>query len=127
MERDEEVQEYLDLSLKYLTASKNNLENELLEPALFNGLHSLELAIKAILVEKVEGSLITHNVGGLLGKHYRESMGEDRCKLINGILIQYNIPRYPGVRIPGREEIKETLSIIEEFIREDISKIFQYK
>lgn len=75
MGSSEEVSEYLSLSLKYLRASRMSLEEGLLEPSLFNGLHALELAVKALLVDKVKGPLITHNVGGLLGRHYRDILG----------------------------------------------------
>ena len=76
MGRDEEIQEHLELSDIYLETARLNVENELLEPALFNAIHALELSIKAVLLMRVSGPIITHNVGGLLGKQYRDELGE---------------------------------------------------
>ncbi len=96
MGRDEEIHEHLDLSDVYLEAAKLNIENDLLEPALFNAIHALELSIKATLMIRIQGPIITHNVGGLLGRYYRDVLGDKKCRNINSILIRYNLPRYPA-------------------------------
>ncbi len=122
MGEDGDVQEHYDLSLKYLEAAKNNLDNDLYEPALFSGIHALELAIKALLMLKVDGPILTHNVGGLFGKHYREEFGEDLCKRINRDLIGYNLPRYPGVEEYDADEVEGTIEFIEQVITQNIKK-----
>jgi len=121
----EEVSEYIDLSLKYLLTSRMSLDEELFEPALFNGLHALELAVKALLVDKVKGPLITHNVGGLLGRHYREVLGNEVCREINKILIMYDIPRYPGIDIPDEGDINDTVERIGALIEGHIKPLVE--
>jgi HEPN domain-containing protein len=49
MEGNETLQEYYDASLKFLRAALSNLSDELYEPAMANGIHALELAMKAAL------------------------------------------------------------------------------
>jgi len=102
-----------------------SIEEELFEPALFNGLHALELAVKALLVDKVKGPLITHNVGGLLGKYYRDILGYEVCREINKILIKYNLPRYPGIDIPDEEEIKSSIETIGDLIEDHIRPLVE--
>jgi len=116
MERNETVQEYYDLSMKFLKAALGNLESDLHEPALANAIHSLELSIKALLFVKIEGLIKIHNVGGLLGKHYRDELGMETCKRINRILMVYNIPRYPGVDAPDEEDVTADIDFIEDFV-----------
>ena len=53
MEGNEAVREFHALSHKFLKAATINLERELFEPALANAIHSLELAIKAVLLLKM--------------------------------------------------------------------------
>ena len=38
---------------------------------------------------KVEEEIKTHNVGGLLGMHYRDELGIDTCRKVNRILMVY--------------------------------------
>ncbi len=116
MERDDEISEYLDLSRVYLEAAQLNFENDLLEPALFNSIHALELAVKSLLMRKIDGMVNTHNVGGLLGKHFRKDLGEETCRNVNRILMKYNLPRYPGTEEYHKEEIHETIGIIGSFL-----------
>ncbi|MFQ5884293.1 MAG: HEPN domain-containing protein [Thermoplasmata archaeon] len=71
MERDAEIQEYYTMSLKYLQAAKRSLSDDLHEPAMANGIHALELAMKAALCLKVKDPIKTHNIGGLFGRHFR--------------------------------------------------------
>ncbi len=122
MEKDGDVQEYYDLSLKYIQAAKSNMKTGLLEPALFNGIHALELAIKSMLILKIDGPIITHNVGGLFGQYYRDDLGEDVCKEVNKILIRYNIPRYPGMVEYEQDDIKDTIEFIDNLIKNEIFK-----
>ena len=67
------------MSGKYLSAALANLEQELYEPAMFNGIHALELGLKAALYPII-GDIKTHNVGGMFGKHFRDEVGDDTCK-----------------------------------------------
>jgi len=118
MERNEEVQEYLTLSEKYMNAATCVFKEELYEPALANAIHALELASKAALFAVVTGPLKTHNVGGLFAQHYRAHVGKDMCKQLNKILNKYNIPRYPEEPLIGKEEIEEVLNFAEQFLEE---------
>lgn len=54
--KDEKAEEYYNLSLTYLESAKLSLDRELYEPAMFNALHALELAIKAVLVKEKPNS-----------------------------------------------------------------------
>ena len=123
MERDENVQEYFSLSRKYLQAAEGNLRDELYEPALSNAIHSLELAIKALLHLQIEEPIKTHNVGGLLGKHFRAELGDAVCRKVNRILMVYNIPRYPGIDAPIEEEVIEDIDFIVDLIRNKMAKM----
>ena len=96
MASDEEVLQHFDLSLEYLSTSRDAYDRGYIAPALFNGIHALELAVKAILLTDVDEPIYTHNVGGKLGQGYRAQFGEDTCRKVNQILRQYNVPRYPG-------------------------------
>jgi HEPN domain-containing protein len=116
LERDDEISEYLSLSRVYFEAGKLNFENDLFEPALFNSIHALELAVKSLLLKKLRDNVNTHNVGGLLGKYYRKDLGEDICRDVNRILMRYNLPRYPGVMEYQRKEILQTLDLVESFL-----------
>jgi len=125
MAGDDDPREYLELSLKYLEAAKKNFNDGLHEPALANSIHALELGIKALLLSKIEGPIITHNVGGLFGKHHREELGEATCRRVNRILVRYNIPRYPGMDDHPPEEIGETIEFVDELVRSRIGGILQ--
>lgn len=125
MEEDEEVQEYYSMSLKYLQAAVGSLSNELYEPAMANGIHALELAMKAALHLVVEGTIKTHNIGGLFGKHFRERLGEEMCRSANLILTKYNLPRYPGQRSLEESEGRSDIDFIERLIEEHIRGIIK--
>ena len=122
---DEEVQDYYDLSLKYLQAAVINLEEELFEPAMSNGIHALELSCKSALKTVIDDPIKTHNVGGLFGQHFRDTVGDERCKQINFILGKYNFPRYPGDDEAVVEDVREDIAVIKEFIETDILTIIQ--
>lgn len=115
MEDHDEVSQYLILSNTYFDAARNNLEKGFLDPAMFNAIHSLELLVKSILIKKLGGPLITHNVGGLLGKHYLEELGPDICRKVNSNLIRYNFPRYPGNDPIEKKDVEEVIDFIVEF------------
>ena len=125
MEEDEEVQEYYSMSLKYLQAAVGSLSDELYEPAMANGIHALELAMKAALHLVVEGTIKTHNIGGLFGKHFRERLGEEICRSANLILTKYNLPRYPGQRPLEESEVRSDIDFIERLIEEHIRGIIK--
>ena len=122
---DEDIQEHLDLSCRYLKAAILNLDNDLPEPALFNAIHALELSIKALLTRDIHGPVLTHNVGGLLGKYYRDLLGERKCRTINAILIRYNLPRYPGTDEYDEEEISATILTIDNIINKDLKPLIE--
>ena len=87
MATDEEILEHYNLSLKYLQTSGLSFESTLIEPSLFNCIHALELGVKAVLLTVTDGPLTTHNVGGQLGRYFRESYGEETCRRVKRILI----------------------------------------
>ncbi len=80
METDEEVQEFYSLSREYLTAAEDNLLSGLVEPAMFNAIHALELALKSVLLKTTGENFKTHNIGGIFGKHFKESLGTKKCR-----------------------------------------------
>jgi len=123
MEGDEEIQEYYSMSLKYLQAAVGSLSDELYEPAMANGIHALELAMKAALHLVMEGTIKTHNIGGLFGKHFRERLGEEICRSANLILTKYNLPRYPGQRPLEESEVRSDVDLIKRLIEEHIRGI----
>ena len=123
MERDEEVQKYYNLSKEFLHASIHNLELGYYEPALSNGIHALELAIKAALCKQIDGPIKTHNIGGLFGKYFKEKIGYEMCKKINIILMKYNIPRYPGEIELIDKNVNEDIEFIKNFIGNEIIKL----
>jgi len=116
VEKDEPIREHYTLSLKYLAAAQGNLAQGLHEPALANGIHALELGIKALLHSKLAEPLKTHNVGGLLGRHFREELGTVICRTANRILISYNLPRYPSVAAPHPDDVKVDLKFITDLV-----------
>ena len=91
----EKIQQHIDLSRKYLEAAEILREKELLEPALFDALHSIELAVKAILYTVVTDDIYTHQVAGMFGKRFRKKVGNELCKRVARTLANYSIPRYP--------------------------------
>ncbi len=123
MESNEEVLEYKRLSETYLKAAKELLEEELFEPSLFNAIHALELAVKAALLTKIDNNLILHQVGGLFGREFRDSVGNDVCRQINYILSKYNLPRYPGTEEITREDAELTVDFVTDFIHIILHKI----
>lgn len=123
MEDDEKVQEFFRLSLQYLSAAKKNRNHDLIEPAMFNAIHALELALKAALTKETGEDFKTHNVGGEFGKHFRNEIGSEKCRRINRILMKYNFPRYPEQPTPTDEEVKENIAFISDIIEYDIYNI----
>lgn len=123
MADDEEIQEYYRLSQQYLKSSKSNLDSELVEPAMFNAIHALELALKSALMKETGENFKTHNVGGIFGKHFRDRIGKQKCKRINKILMRYNFPRYPDQPSPTKEDVIEDIDFISELIENDINNI----
>jgi len=117
------IQDYYHLSLNYLESAKISLKKELFEPAMFNAIHALELALKATLLTKTEEAWKTHNIGGQFGKHFREDLGEKTCRKINVILSKYNLPRYPSEKALDPDEVEKDLRFIEEFIEHQIVAI----
>jgi len=118
MEGNEEVQEFYRLSLEYLNAAEENLNSDLTEPAMFNGIHALELSLKAALLEETGENYKTHNIGGVFGKHFRHQIGKAKCKQVNKILMKYNFPRYPNQPKAPRKEVEEDINFIKELMEE---------
>lgn len=127
MASDEEVLEHYHLSIRYLESSRLGLDNDLYEPALFNAIHALELAVKSILLTIVDDPITTHNVGGKLGFYFRKDLGEECCRRINRILIRYNYPRYPGIDELDPEEVESTIGYIGDTIEKKVSSILIVK
>jgi len=123
MEGDEEVQDHYGLSLKYLEASLRNLSEGLHEPAMANGIHALELAMKAALFTVLGGPIKTHNIGGLFGRHFEARLGKDVCRAANRILARYDVPRYPGTEQLDPDDVQADVSFIDDMIRNRIRKI----
>ncbi len=125
MEDYDEILEYYKLSRTYLKASMELLDDELFEPALFNAIHTLELGVKAALLTKVDNNLILHQVGGLFGREFRDTVGNDVCRKINDILSKYNLPRYPGTEEITKEDAESTVDFVKEFIENILPKIIK--
>jgi HEPN domain-containing protein len=125
MENNEEILEYTRLSETYLKAAVELLDEELFEPSLFNAIHALELAVKAALLTKIDNNLILHQVGGLFGREFRDSVGNDVCKQINNILSMYNLPRYPGTEEIKKEDAELTVEFVTDFISIILPKIIK--
>ncbi len=125
MAKDETIQEYYAMSKKWLSAALTNLEQGLYEPAMFNGIHALELGLKAALHTIIEGPIKTHNVGGLFGKHFRDKVGDECCRAVNLILARYNLPRYPDQKMVEPKEVAEELKFIKEFIENIILDLIE--
>ena len=123
MERNGEIQEHYEMSLKYLQTAKASLASGLFEPAMFNAIHSLELAMKAALLTELDESPKTHNIGGLFGRHFRDEIGRDLCSSANLILAKYNLPRYPGQRPLKDDEVREDVDFIEKMIEDHIGPL----
>lgn len=117
------IQDYYHLSLNYLESAKISLKNELIEPAMFNAIHALELSLKAALLAKTDEVWKTHNIGGQFGRYFKEEIGEKICRRINVILTKYNLPRYPSEKALDPEEVEKDIKFIEEFIENQVVTI----
>lgn len=115
--KDEKVQDYYNLSLTYFESARVSLEKELFEPAMFNAIHALELALKAALLTKRSDVWKTHNIGGFFSKLFMDEVGREDCRRINVILSKYNLPRYPGIASLDPDEVREDIEFIEHFIK----------
>ncbi len=113
------------MSQIYLRASKQNLSKGLFEPAMANGIHALELAMKAALILRTSSPTRTHNVGGLFGKHFRKELGKDLCRSANLVLTKYNLPRYPGQRLLDEEEVAHDVAFVDEMINNHIRRLLE--
>ena len=118
--KNEQIQDYYNLSLNYLKSAKLSIEKRLFEPAMFSAIHALELSLKAALLEKTDIAWKTHNIGGQFGKFFVDKFGDKTCRRINIIISKYNLPRYPGQRELEVEEVKDDIFFIEEFITHKI-------
>ncbi|MDI6888899.1 MAG: HEPN domain-containing protein [Methanocellales archaeon] len=125
MEANEKVQEYYNLSKSYLQTALDSLDSGRIEPAMFNAIHALELAIKSTL-PAVSGDIQrTHNVGGVFGRHFRDEVRKTTCKRVNTILSKYNLPRYPGAKPINKNEAEEDIEFVKHFIEVDIPKLLK--
>lgn len=79
--------------------------------------------MKAALRKRTGDNFKTHNVGGIFGKHFREKIGNEKCKRINRILMKYNFPRYPDQPSPTKEEVEDKIEFISDLIEYDIYRI----
>ena len=127
MEGDAKVQEHLALSDRYLAAAETLARECNLEPAMFNALHAMELAIKAALYTLSDEDIDTHQVAGLFGKHFREATGAKVCREITRSLEKYNLARYPGTGTYDKEEVAKTLAVAVRLIREVVPAIIARK
>ena len=125
MERDDEVQEYYKMSLSFLEAAHACLSKGLHAPAMANGIHALELAMKAALAANGKASLRTHYVGGLFGKHFRARIGAEKCRKLNSLLARYNLPRYPGEEEVEYDDIADDVSFIDAMVKKDIRSLLK--
>ncbi len=121
--RDEKIQNYYNLSLTYLESAKINLERELYEPAMFNAIHALELALKSALLTRKSDVWKTHNIGGVFSKFFMKDTGKENCRRINIILSKYNLPRYPDNTSLDPDEIEGDIEFIEYIIEDVISNL----
>jgi len=119
------VQEHISLSRRYLEAAELLSKEGLLEPGLFNALHSIELAVKASLYTVIDDDIMTHQVAGLFGKHFRESVGKDLCKEIAVTLSKYNIPRYPDEESLEEADLTVVLSLARNLVDKIVPKIIE--
>jgi HEPN domain-containing protein len=119
------VQEHLSLSQRYLEAAELLSKEGLLEPGLFNALHSIELAVKASLYTVIDDDIMTHQVAGLFGKHFRDSVGKDLCKEVAVTLSRYNIPRYPDEDGLEEEDLTVVLSLARTLLDKIVPKIIE--
>jgi len=118
-----QIQEYYHLSLNYMESAIISLKQDLVEPAMFNAIHALELSLKAALLTKIKEVWKTHNIGGQFGKHFREDIGDTSCRRINVILSKYNLPRYPSEAALDPEEVEKDIDFIEDFIKNQIIQL----
>jgi HEPN domain-containing protein len=123
MDGDAKVQEYLALSGRYLRAAETLIGEENLEPAIFDALHAMELAIKAALYTVSDEDIDTHRVAGLFGRHFREIAGVDFCRDITKSLEKYNLARYPGMDTADKDEAKRILAVAVRLIRNVVPDI----
>lgn len=122
---DEKVQEYYNLSLVYLKSAEVSLERGLYEPALFNAIHALELALKSALLKRQPSSWKTHNVGGIFSKLFKTEVNDEDCRRINVILSKYNLPRYPSNYLPDATEIERDIAFIKRIICDIIPELIR--
>ena len=61
----------------------------------------------------------------MFGKHFRDVVGNEKCRKVNRILMRYNFPRYPNQPTLEREEVEDKIEFISEFIEYDIHKIIK--
>ena len=92
---------------------------------MFNAIHALELGVKAALLTKVDNNLILHQVGGLFGREFRDTVGNEVCREINDILSKYNLPQYPGTEEITKEDAESTVDFVQKFIEKILSKIIK--
>lgn len=126
MENHDEVLEYYQLSKTYLKAALELLDDRLFEPALFNAIHALELGVKAALLTRIENNLILHQVGGLFGREFHDTLGNEICKEINTVLSKYNLPRYPGEDEVNEDDVKTTIDFVERFIQDILPGLINF-
>jgi len=122
---DETVQEYYALATRYLEVALIAKEEGLVEPALFNAIHALELSIKAALGTVTGSDWRTHNVGGEFGRFFQDMVGKERCRRVNIILSKYSLPRYPSESPINRDEAREEIEFIRDFILETVRSIVE--
>jgi len=119
------IQEHLTLSKTYLEAGEILLKEGLLEPGLFDGIHSIELAVKAALYTVIDDDIMIHQVAGLFGRHFRDSVGKDLCRDVAVTLSKYNIPRYPDEDGLDEDDLKDVLSLARTLADKVVPKIIE--
>jgi HEPN domain-containing protein len=122
---DETVQDYYALAARYLDAARLARDEGLMEPALFNAIHALELAVKAALATVAEADRKTRNVGGEFGRHFLKRVGRDACRRVSRILAKYTLPRYPSQRPFDEDEASEDIEFIGDFILNTVRELIE--
>jgi len=119
----EKIQEHLSLSRTYLEAAKVLAKEDLLEPGMFNALHAIELAVKAALFTVIEDDILTHQVAGLFGKHFRDKVGKELCKKVAVMLTRYNIPRYPDEEGIDKDALEDAIALGRKLVDEVVPEL----
>jgi HEPN domain-containing protein len=82
-------------------------------------------SVKAALYTVIDDDIMTHQVAGLFGKHFRDSVGKDLCKEVAVTLSRYNIPRYPDEESLEGADLMVVLSLARNLVDKIVPKIIE--